>query len=112
MGKAAEVLEIPATVTARGQTTVPAAIRRLLGLGKSGRIVFRRLSDGTITVAKADPPLEEDPALGPFLSLIERDLEERPEAIQPITRDLHRRAAALVDGITVDLDAPLPSDEA
>lgn len=112
MSEAAEVLEIPATITARGQTTVPAAIRRLLGLGKSGQIVFRRLPDGTITVAKADPPVEEDPALSPFLSLIERDLKKRPGAIQPITRDLYRRAVDLVDGIAVDLDKPLPSDEA
>ncbi|WP_313901860.1 type II toxin-antitoxin system PrlF family antitoxin [Methylobacterium sp. J-030] len=89
MGKAAEILEIPATVTARGQTTVPAAIRRLLGLGKSGRIVFRRLSDGTITIAKVDPPVEEDRALGPFLFLIERDLVKWPAAIRPVTPNLY-----------------------
>jgi hypothetical protein len=33
MRKAAEILEIPATITARGQITVPAAIRKMLGLG-------------------------------------------------------------------------------
>ncbi|MCJ2136116.1 type II toxin-antitoxin system PrlF family antitoxin [Methylobacterium sp. J-026] len=110
MGKAAEVLEIPATVTARGQTTVPVAVRRMLGLGKSGHIVFRRLADGTITVAKADPPAEEDPALGPFLTLIARDLETRPHAIQPVSEEIYRRAAALVEGIAVDLDEALPSD--
>ena len=32
MAKTAEILEIPATITARGQTTVPAAIRKMLAL--------------------------------------------------------------------------------
>ncbi|EIZ86604.1 MULTISPECIES: type II toxin-antitoxin system PrlF family antitoxin [Methylobacterium] len=111
MAKVAEVLEIPATVTARGQTTVPAAIRRMLGLNKAGPIVFRRLADGTITVAKADDPrAEDDPALGPFLTLLERDIEARPQAIQPISQDLYRRATSLVDGVEVDLNSALPSD--
>lgn len=113
MAKVAEVLEIPATVTARGQTTVPAAIRRMLGLNKAGPIVFRRLADGTITVAKADGPrAEDDPALGPFLTFLERDIETRPQAIKPVTQDLYRRAASLVDGVEVDLDSALPSDDA
>ena len=34
MAKTAEILEIPATITDRGQTTVPAAIRKMLALGK------------------------------------------------------------------------------
>jgi len=53
MGKPAEILEIPATITERGQTTVPAAVRKMLGLGKRGRVVFRGLSDGTVVIAKA-----------------------------------------------------------
>ncbi len=35
MAKTAEILEIPATITDRGQTTVPAAIRKMLALGKA-----------------------------------------------------------------------------
>lgn len=113
MAKAAKILEIPATVTARGQTTVPAAIRRMLGLKNAGPIVFRTLADGTITVAKgADPQAAEDPALRPFLALLERDIETRPQAIEPVSQDLYARAAALVDGIEVDLDSALPDDEA
>lgn len=112
MAKVAEVLEIPATVTARGQTTVPAAIRRMLGLNKAGPIVFRRLPDGTITVAKADTQAVEDPALGPFLALLEQDIAARPHAVEPVSKDLYRRAAALIEGVEVDLDSVLPSDEA
>ena len=112
MGKVAEFLEIPATVTARGQTTVPAAMRRMLNLGKPGHIVFRRLADGTIVIAKADVQAEDDPALGPFLTLLERDLEKRPQTIKPVSRDLYRRAVALVEGVEVDLDAALSRDDA
>ncbi len=110
MTKAAKLLEIPATITARGQTTVPAAVRRMLGLGMSGRVVFRGLADGTVVIAKADSK-EEDPALGAFLALLERDLTQRPEAIRPVSRDLYERAVALVDGVEVDLDEALSSDE-
>jgi len=41
MAKVAEVLEIPATVTERGQTTVPAAIRKMLNLGKRAMSCLR-----------------------------------------------------------------------
>ncbi|RVU14432.1 type II toxin-antitoxin system PrlF family antitoxin [Methylobacterium oryzihabitans] len=111
MTKPAGLLEIPATITERGQTTVPAAVRRMLRLGESRRVVFRGLPDGTVVIARADPPAGDDPALGPFLDLLERDLAERPEAIGPVPRDLYRRAAALVEGVEVDLDQPLPDDE-
>ena len=47
MAKTAEILEIPATITERGQTTVPAAIRKMLALGKRDKVVFRGLADGT-----------------------------------------------------------------
>jgi antitoxin PrlF len=40
MSKAAEILETSATITERGQTTMPAAVRKILGLSKRGRVVF------------------------------------------------------------------------
>jgi hypothetical protein len=52
MAKASEILEIPATITGRGQTTVPAAIRKMLALGKRDQVVFRGLADGTVVIAK------------------------------------------------------------
>ena len=115
MGKAAEILEIPATITERGQTTVPAAVRKMLGLGKRGRVVFRGLSDGTVVITKADEaglPAGSDPVLGPFLAFLERDIAERPQTIQAVPRSLVERAAALVEGVEVDLDEALADDEA
>ena len=47
MGKFA-VFEIEATVTERGQTTVPAQVRKMLSIRKTGRVVFR----GTLRPAR------------------------------------------------------------
>jgi antitoxin PrlF len=42
-------LEIEATITERGQTTVPVAIRKMLGV-KQGAIVFKGMPDGTVII--------------------------------------------------------------
>jgi antitoxin PrlF len=115
MGKAAEILEIPATITERGQTTVPAAVRKMLGLDKRGRVVFRGLADGTVVIAKAKEAgaeIDDDPVLGHFLAFLERDMAERPQAIRAVPRSLVERARALVERVEVDLEAALPDDEA
>jgi antitoxin PrlF len=111
MRKAAEILEIPATVTARGQTTVPAAIRKMLGLGKSGRVVFRGLADRTVVIAKEDD-VGEDPVMGKFLNFLARDMTKEPRRIRPARRDMIERGKALVAGIDVELDSALPDDDA
>lgn len=41
-----------ATVTSKGQVTIPADIRKALGLSAGERVVFTRLDDGT-TVMRA-----------------------------------------------------------
>ena len=71
MAKTAEILEIPATITDRGQTTVPAAIRRMLALGKRDQVVFRGLADGTVVIAKKQARTDEDdPVIGKFLEFL------------------------------------------
>ncbi|HEY1935132.1 MAG TPA: type II toxin-antitoxin system PrlF family antitoxin [Acetobacteraceae bacterium] len=102
------VIEEVCTITAKGQTTVPKAIRQALGVSYGGRITFR-VEDGTISVhAAADP--QEDPALVPFLVLIERDIAARPEALVPLTSELAARMTAATEGVEADLDAPIEGD--
>jgi antitoxin PrlF len=36
-----------ATLTSKGQITIPADIRKVLGLSTGGRVVFTQLEDGT-----------------------------------------------------------------
>jgi antitoxin PrlF len=113
MGKAAAILEIPATITERGQTTVPAAVRKMLGLGKRGRVVFRGLADGTVVIEKAEGAKpDDDPVLAQFLAFLESDMVEHPQAIHAVPRGLIERASALVEGVDVDLDEALPDDKA
>jgi antitoxin PrlF len=111
MPKTAEILEIPATITERGQTTVPAAIRKMLALGKRDQVVFRGLADGTVVIAKKDTE-DRDPVIGAFLAFLTRDMAAEPQRIQSVSRKLIARGKALVKGIEVDLDVPLPDDDA
>ncbi len=46
LGKEHEMSE--ATVTSKGQVTIPADIRRAMGLATGERVVFTQLDDGTI----------------------------------------------------------------
>jgi antitoxin PrlF len=113
MAKTAEILEIPATITDRGQTTVPAAIRKMLALGKRDQVVFRGLADGTVVIAKRQPRTEEgDPVLGKFLAFLAHDMAAEPARIRPVPKSVITRGKALVRGVEVDLDAALPDDEA
>jgi antitoxin PrlF len=113
MPKAAEILEIPATITERGQTTVPAAVRRMLNLGKRGRVVFRGLADGTVVIAKMDDVEEGgDPVVGKFLCFLAEDMANQLHHVRPVRRDLVERGKALVKGVKADLESALPDDDA
>jgi antitoxin PrlF len=113
MAKVAEVLEIPATVTERGQTTVPAAIRKMLNLGRRGHVVFKGMADGTVIIAKKDDAgvLEDgDPVIESFLAFLAQDMASHPQRIRSFPGNLLGRAKDLVEGVEVDLNSPLPDD--
>jgi len=111
MGKTAEILEIPATITERGQTTVPAAIRKMLALGKRDQVVFRGLANGTVVIAKKSTE-DGDPVIGTFLAFLAHDMANEPSRIRPVPKSLVARGKSLVKGVKVDLDAALPEDDA
>lgn len=104
------VLEVQGTITERGQTTVPAAIRQALRVDGRGFIVWQIDADGAVRVTAADEA-EPDPALGQFLALLEQDIGSRPAGLHGVAADLPQRIAALVDGVEFDLEAPLADDE-
>ncbi|MGR3715212.1 MAG: type II toxin-antitoxin system PrlF family antitoxin [Thermohalobaculum sp.] len=105
----AEIEEV-CTITAKGQTTVPRAIRRALGVSYGDRIAFR-VEDGAVTV-RAVATSEVDPALGPFLALLEADLAARPDALVALTPALAGRMAAATAGMAIDPDAPIEGEVA
>lgn len=54
-----------------------------------------------------DADAMDDPALCRFLALLARDISAHPERLLAVDANLRQRAQTLVEGITVDLDAPL-----
>lgn len=109
----APVLELESTLTDRYQTTVPSAVRRALRLGRRDRIVYRLMDDGEVMLTRGDSnAAERDPALGPFLTLLARDMRQHPQRLSAIPPAFAERLLALTGGVSLDLDAPLdPADD-
>ena len=63
-----------ATVTSKGQITLPKPIRQALGIAVGGKVAFD-LRGSEVVVTRADSEEHEDPAIGAFLSLLERDIK-------------------------------------
>ncbi|NOG74163.1 type II toxin-antitoxin system PrlF family antitoxin [Roseicella sp. DB1501] len=106
------VVEEVCTITAKGQTTVPKAVRQALGVGYGGRIAFR-VERGRVTVhALPERGEAADPALAPFLALLEADLAARPaEAVRPLPEALAGRLDALAAEVgPVDPDEPIEGE--
>ena len=70
---AMSVIHEVATLTSKGQITLPKSIRQALGVDTGGKVAFD-LRDGEVVVTRADAE-HEDPAIGAFLSLLARDIE-------------------------------------
>lgn len=62
-----------ATITSKGQITLPKPIRQALGVGYGGKVAFH-LRGSQVIVSRADDPPHEDPAIGSFLALLETDI--------------------------------------
>lgn len=101
-------LEERSTITGKGQTTVPKAIRQVLGVEEGDEIVFRVEGD-RVTVAPAGAD-HVDPVVGKFLRFLQKDIERRPEALEPLSKDFAARMASVVKGKRVALDEPIEGD--
>jgi antitoxin PrlF len=105
----ATIIEERSTITAKGQTTVPKAVRRALGVDYGGKLVYRIEGD-RVTVRNPDSG-HRDPALAAYLRLIEKDI-----AAGRRLRDLPAGVAAAMrraaKDVRVDLDARLDGDVA
>ncbi len=102
------VVEEVCTITAKGQTTVPRAVRQALGVGYGGRITFRVEGESVTVHALLDEDTS-DPALAPFLALLEADMVGRPaNAGVPLTPALAAHMEALTG--EVDPDAPIEGE--
>ncbi len=99
------VLEEVSTITAKGQTTVPKAVRQVLGIDYGGRVAFR-VEKNHVTLHAVEEA-HEDPALGSFLEFLAKDIGQRPQAIKPLSREFAARMARLTKSKKIDLDAEI-----
>jgi antitoxin PrlF len=100
-------IEEISTITAKGQTTVPKAVRQALGVDYGGRIAFRVSGKG-VTVVRADD--DEDPAIGEFLDFLARDIKDHPERVKAIAPDLAARIATFTEGMDANPDGAVDGD--
>ena len=77
------------------------------------QVVFRGLSGGTVVIAKKEPRADDgDPVIGRCLAFLAHDMAIEPARIRPVPRSMVSRGKALVKGVRVDLNAPIPDDKA
>jgi antitoxin PrlF len=96
-------------LTERYQTTVPSGVRRHLRLGKGNQIRYSTDASGRVYIEAVRE--EADPALGPFIDLLEKDLADHPQRLRAVDAALVERIGALVGDLDVDLDASLSPDD-
>jgi antitoxin PrlF len=105
----AATIEETSTITGKGQTTVPKAVRQALGVDCGGKIAYR-VEGGTVTLHNPEAE-SRDPALAAFLGLIERDV-----AAGRNVRDLPAGLAAALrraaNQVRVELDEKLEGEVA
>jgi antitoxin PrlF len=102
-------LEKVSTITAKGQTTIPKAVRQALGVDFGGRIAFHVGDDG-VTLSRAES--SDDPAMDAFLGFLASDIKQHPEKIKALTPDLAKRIVTLTDGMPVNLGDEIDGDVA
>ena len=76
-----------ATLTSKGQITLPKSIRQALGVDTGGKVAFE-LRGGEVVVTRAEFE-HEDPAIGAFLGLLEADIRAGRH-LQSLPDDLAR----------------------
>lgn len=73
-GKNMNSLHETATITSKGQVTLPKAVRRALGVDAGSKLAFD-LKGSQLVVSRFESPAHEDPAIAGFLTLLENDIQ-------------------------------------
>lgn len=108
----AAVIRKVATITQKGQITVPKPVRDALGLDYGGRIVFSIDENRNVSLER-DAPGDADPVIDAFVEFLESDMRRHPDAsIREIPEALRDRIARLTRDGNIDLEAPIEGDVA
>jgi antitoxin PrlF len=106
----AAALETESTLTDRYQTTVPETVRRALRLGKRDKLRYSIRPGGQVLLSRANTSEESDPALGPFLELLAKDIQARPKQLKPLDVARAKRLKAMTRNVSFDLNQALPAE--
>lgn len=98
-----------ATITSKGQVTLPKPIRQALGVDAGSRIAFDLRGGDVIVTRAADEP-HADPAIAAFLDVLAEDIRSGRN-VGALPETLAAALAALPEG-SVDLDEPIDGDVA
>jgi antitoxin PrlF len=77
-----------ATITSKGQITLPKPIRQVLGVDAGGKVAFDLNEDGKVVVSRVEAE-HEDPAINAFLALLAKDIQAG-RYVQGLPNDLAR----------------------
>ena len=97
-----------ATITSKGQITLPKPIRQALGVDAGGKVAFD-FNGNAVVVTRAEPGEHTDPAIARFLALIERDLAEGknvmalPAALTKSLQEAKKRRVKISEEIVGDV---------
>jgi antitoxin PrlF len=97
---------VTSKVTERSQTTLPPAVRTVLGLQPGERIGYV-IEGSEVRLVNASALEHRDPVLDRFLTFLGRDLANHPDRIEAFPRSLLERARAATTGVAIDHDAPI-----
>ena len=101
----ATLIQERSKITAKGQTTVPKAVRKALGVSSGDEIAFI-VDDRGVSVRRVEVD-ETDPVIEGFLRFLARDMERDPRNITPFPPSLAERLATLAQGIDVEPNAEI-----
>ncbi len=98
-----------ATLTSKGQITLPKAIRQALGLDAGSKIAFD-LQGSQVVVSRADGSAHDDPAIAGLLALLEKDIQTGKQ----LANLPHGVADAMLAALSraVDVDAEIVGEVA
>jgi antitoxin PrlF len=97
---------VTSKVTERSQTTLPPAVRTVLGLQPGERIGYV-IEGNDVRLVNASTLDHDDPVLDKFLTFLGRDLARQPGRIQSFPAGLLQRVRAMTSGVVIDHDAPI-----